>query len=363
MQLEDGPKGERHHREAPASQDTGHLHGGRAAVEDDGLPIAEKLPTPGADPDLLVGVAERPHGVGRLLSGLLGSGGAPMDTAKDALSFERFEVPAHGHLGAAERGGQTCHLDLLVLPQGLHDLASASPSVHGLKSTINLVRTHRSLGSLELMTVTQRTGRGSIEAVVFDIGGVLVDWDPRHLYRKVFSDTDRMERFLSEVCTPAWHAQHDLGVPFSSSIPALVAEYPEWTDEIRAWEVRFEEMWNGTIPGSVEILTALRAADNRVPMYAATNWGSDNWRLAKSLFPFLGGFDGELVSGEVQLLKPDPRFFDLLVDRFGLTPALTLYIDDNLENVRAALQKGFVVCHFTSAGQLNRLLVELGLIF
>jgi len=212
------------------------------------------------------------------------------------------------------------------------------------------------------MAVMERTERGSIDAVVFDIGGVLVDWDPRHLYRKVFLDADRMEVFLSQVCTPAWHAQHDLGVPFSSSIPALVSEYPEWADGIRAWEDRFEEMWSGPIPGSVEVLFHLRASDNRVPLYAATNWGSDNWRLAKTLFPFLEGFEGELVSADVGLLKPDPRFFDLLVDRFGLTPASTLYIDDNPANVRAAAQRGLVVCHFTSAEQLDHLLGDLGLI-
>ena len=210
--------------------------------------------------------------------------------------------------------------------------------------------------------MTERTEQGSIDAVVFDIGGVLVDWDPRHLYRKVIADGARMEVFLDQVCTPAWHAQHDLGVPFSSSIPALVSAYPEWTGEIRAWADRFQEMWSGPVPGSVEVLSTLQASDNRVPIYAATNWGSDNWRLAKTLFPFLGGFDGELVSADVRLLKPDPRFFDLLVDRFGLSPPSTLYIDDNPENVEAASQRGLVVYHFTRAEDLHRLLRRLGLI-
>ena len=212
------------------------------------------------------------------------------------------------------------------------------------------------------MTVVERTERRSIDAVAFDVGGVLVDWDPRHLYHKVFADADRMESFLREVCTPAWLAQHDLGVPFCSSIPALVSAFPEWANEIQAWEDRFEEMWNGPVPGSVEVFAALRASDNRVPIYAATNWGSDNWRLAKTLFPFLEWFDGELVSGDVRLLKPDRRFFDLLVRRFNLTPSSTLYIDDNPENVRAASQKGLVVCHFTSPERLARRLEDLGLL-
>lgn len=212
------------------------------------------------------------------------------------------------------------------------------------------------------MTVTNRTEHRSIDAVVFDVGGVLVDWDPRHLYRKVIADDARMEVFLREVCTPAWHAQHDLGVPFNSSVPALVIQHPEWTDEIQAWADRFQEMWSGPVRGSVEVLSALRASDTRVPIYAATNWGSDNWRLAKTLFPFLSGFDGELVSADVRLLKPDPRFFDLLVDRFRLTPTSTLYIDDNPENVDAASQKGLVVHHFTHAEKLESLLGRLRLI-
>lgn len=224
------------------------------------------------------------------------------------------------------------------------------------------MRTHTDLGSIKVMAVMDRTEHGSIDAVVFDVGGVLVDWDPRHLYRKVFSDAGRMEVFLRQVCTPAWHAQHDLGVPFSVSIPVLVSEYPEWADEICAWEDRFEEMWSGPIPGSVEILLQLRTSDKRVPIYAATNWGSDNWRRAKTLFPFLHGFDGELVSADVGLLKPDSRFFDLLVERFALTPASSLYIDDNPENVRAAAQRGLVVCLFTGADQLDDVLRNLGLV-
>jgi 2-haloacid dehalogenase len=203
---------------------------------------------------------------------------------------------------------------------------------------------------------------GSIEAVVFDVGGVLVDWDPRHLYRKIFADENRMETFLAQVCTPSWHAQHDLGVPFSSSIPALISDHPECANEIRAWADRFEEMWKGPVSGSVGLFAAMRASHNRRPIYAATNWGSENWRLAKTLFPFLEWFDGELVSGDVGLLKPDPRFFELLVRRFNLTPRSTLYIDDNTENVREAARTGFVVYHFTGAEGLSRRLEQLDLI-
>jgi 2-haloacid dehalogenase len=213
-----------------------------------------------------------------------------------------------------------------------------------------------------LMKVMEPMEPGPIDAVVFDVGGVLIDWDPRHLYRKIFHDADWMETFLSQVCTPAWHGQHDLGVPFSASIPALTTEHPEWADEIRAWADRFAEMWKGPVPGSVEVFAALRASDNRPPIYAATNWGSDNWKLAKTLFPFLEWFDGELVSADVGLLKPNPRFFELLMRRFRLTPSSTLYIDDNTENIKQACQTGFVVHHFTDAHGLTRRLEQLALI-
>jgi 2-haloacid dehalogenase len=212
------------------------------------------------------------------------------------------------------------------------------------------------------MKVTEPMEPASIDAVVFDVGGVLIEWDPRHLYRRILDDADRMEAFLSQVCTPAWHAKHDLGVPFSTSIPALTTEHPEWADEIRAWADRFAEMWKGPVPGSVEAFAALRASDNRPPIYAATNWGSDSWKLAKTLFPFLAWFDGELVSADVGLLKPDPRFYEVLVRRFELTPSSTLYIDDNPENVEQARQSGFLVHHFTGAVRLTRHLERMALI-
>jgi len=208
----------------------------------------------------------------------------------------------------------------------------------------------------------ESTEAGPIAAVVFDVGGVLIDWDPRHLYRKIFTSDHRMELFLGEICTPEWHAQHDLGVAFDASVRALVERHPGWADEIRAWGERFEEMWSGPVPGSVEVLAALRESDHRVPLYAATNWGSDTWELATTLFPFLTWFDGALVSARVGLLKPDPRFFDLLVQRFDLDPPSSLYIDDNAGNIDAASRRGFVVCRFTGAAVLARRLEAMGLL-
>ena len=200
----------------------------------------------------------------------------------------------------------------------------------------------------------------SIHTVVFDVGGVLIDWNPRHLYRKVFTDDATMERFLAEVCTPAWHAQHDLGASYGETIPALVAARPEWADEIRAWNERFAEMYDGPIAGTVQILEDLHRGG--VPVVASTNWGADSWAQAKVAYRFLNLFDGALVSGEVGVAKPDPAFYDLLVETFGLDPEHTLYVEDTLANLKAAAARGFVTHAFRSPDALGEELWHLGLL-
>jgi 2-haloacid dehalogenase len=198
-----------------------------------------------------------------------------------------------------------------------------------------------------------------IRTVVFDVGGVLIDWDPRYLYRELIPDEADMERFLAEVCAPDWHAQHDLGASYRDTIPPLVAAHPEWADEIRAWSARFVEMYGGVFDGTVALLGELRT--RQVPLFASTNWGAASWAAAKVRYDFLGWFQGALVSGEVGLAKPDPAFFDLLVDTFELHPSETLYIEDNLDNLRAAADRGFVTHRFVSAESLADALRRYGL--
>ncbi|HXW39487.1 MAG TPA: HAD family phosphatase [Acidimicrobiales bacterium] len=198
------------------------------------------------------------------------------------------------------------------------------------------------------------------DAVVLDVGGVLVDWDPRHLYRRIFSDPAEMERFLADVCTPEWHLQHDRGIPYEETIPALVAAHPDRAAEIRAWGDRFDEMYGGAIRGTVDLLAALR--DRDVPSYASTNWGAESWARAKLAFPFLDWFDGALVSGEVGISKPDPAFYALLVERFALDPSRTFYVEDNEENLRAAGAAGFVTHHFVDPPDLAAALRDHGLL-
>jgi 2-haloacid dehalogenase len=200
----------------------------------------------------------------------------------------------------------------------------------------------------------------AVRAVVFDVGGVLVDWDPRHLYRKLIADENTMEHFLQDVCSLEWHAQHDQGLAYSETIPTLVEIHPEWKSEIEAWELRFAEMWAGPIAGSVALLEEVRRRG--FPTFASTNWGAEAWQLARNFFPYLSTFDGALVSGEVGLIKPDPRFFALLIERFRLVPEETLYIEDTLVNLEAAERSGFVVHHFRTPDLLEDELARRGVI-
>jgi len=199
-----------------------------------------------------------------------------------------------------------------------------------------------------------------IDAVVFDVGGVLVDWDPRYLYRTLIPDEQEMERFLAEVCSLEWHAQHDLGASYEDTIPALITDHPLWADEVRAWSDRFVEMYGGIFEGTVELLGQLR--QRHVPLFASTNWGAESWELVKARYPFLRWFDGALVSGKVGIAKPDPAFFELLTETFGLVPEATLYIEDNLVNLEAAARQGFVTHLFVSPEALRAELDGRGLL-
>jgi 2-haloacid dehalogenase len=190
-----------------------------------------------------------------------------------------------------------------------------------------------------------------VEAVVFDVGGVLLDWDPRHLYRKLFADESEMEWFLAEICTPAWHAPHDRGVSTEASCAALASSYPQFSQLIWAWWKRSEEMIGGVDAGSVEILRAVR--ETGLPCYALTNMEAETYPLRLERFPFLGWFDGTVVSGREGMAKPEPGVFTRLLDRFGLKPSTTLMIDDTKENLEAASKLGIQTTLFRSSGQLR----------
>jgi 2-haloacid dehalogenase len=199
---------------------------------------------------------------------------------------------------------------------------------------------------------------GRPTAVVFDLGGVLLDWDPRHLYRNLFDDEAEMERFLSEVCTMEWHHAHDLGVSPEQTIPPLIEAHPEYAEVIRAW--RSEDMLKGPIDDTVEILRALKQAG--VPLYALTNMERETYPARRERYDFLRWFDGTVVSGFEGVAKPDRKVFELLLDRFGLNPETTLLIDDSPRNVAAARAAGIRGIEFESPAQLRRTLEEAGLL-
>jgi len=192
--------------------------------------------------------------------------------------------------------------------------------------------------------------------VLFDLGGVLVDWNPRHLYRRLFADEQAMEEFLETVCTRAWNEEQDLGRPFAEGVRLLTEQYPHWAEEIRAYDARWHEMLRGPIEGSVAVLGELR--ESGVGLFALTNWSAEKFPQSRARFPFFDWFTGIVVSGEERLKKPDPRIFDLAARRFGLDPGATVFVDDSATNVVAAERLGFRAHHFVGAAELRRALVE-----
>jgi 2-haloacid dehalogenase len=200
----------------------------------------------------------------------------------------------------------------------------------------------------------------TIEAVVFDIGGVLLDWDPRHLYRQVFDDEEVMERFLEDICTPQWHEPHDRGASTADSCALLADDHPEQAAEIWAWSTRGEEMVAGSFPETVQNLADLTSAG--VSCYALSNMEAETFPLRFERFEFFTLFDGIVISGQEGTAKPDRAIFELLCRRFELEPGKTLFIDDSLGNVRAASALGMATVHYRSPGDLRDCLRDLGLL-
>jgi 2-haloacid dehalogenase len=197
--------------------------------------------------------------------------------------------------------------------------------------------------------------------VVFDLGGVVVDWNPRYLYRKLFNGNESaMERFLATVCTQSWNEQQDAGRTFADACASLKMAHPGEAELIDAWFQRYDEMLAGEIPGSVGILAELRAC--RIPLYALSNWSKETFPIALSRFECLKWFQGILLSGDVGLLKPDRRIFEHFLKTFVIDPACCVYIDDRRENVDTAASCGMYPVLFTDSDSLRTELMRSGLI-
>jgi 2-haloacid dehalogenase len=201
----------------------------------------------------------------------------------------------------------------------------------------------------------------TIDAILFDLGGVLIDWNPRYLYRPLFKGDDAaMERFLAEVCPPHWNVQMDAGKPFAEAVAERSREFPEHADLIALWKQGWRDMLRDAIPESVEILGTLRERGLR--LYALTNWSAETFPVALERFAFLQWFEHIVVSGSVKLAKPDPRIFEHAIEHCRLTPAATLFIDDSLTNVEAARRLGLNAVHFEHPSGLRESLQGLGLL-
>ncbi|MCU0983931.1 MAG: HAD family phosphatase [Acetobacteraceae bacterium] len=199
----------------------------------------------------------------------------------------------------------------------------------------------------------------AVDAVIFDLGGVLIDWNPRHLYRKLFDDAAEMEAFLRDVCAPAWNLEQDRGRPWAQAIAELSAIHPDKAELIAAYRGRWHEMLKGPIAGTVAILEALHEAG--VPLYALTNWSAETYPIAEELYDFLGLFRGVVVSGRIGLVKPDAAIYTHTIERFGVAPERTVFIDDSAKNVAGAAEVGLRALHFTGPEPLARDLAALGL--
>jgi 2-haloacid dehalogenase len=198
------------------------------------------------------------------------------------------------------------------------------------------------------------------EAVIFDLGGVLIDWNPRHLYRKLIADEARREWFLSEICSPDWNLQQDYGRPIAEANAELCGRFPEHRELIQAFYGRWPEMLNGAIEPTVKVLERLDARG--VPLYALTNWSAETYGIAEPMFPFLQRFRHVAVSGRLKMGKPDPRIYRHLLELGGLDPRRTVFVDDSAKNVDAAAALGLHAIRFTDADDLEQRLAALGLL-
>jgi HAD superfamily hydrolase (TIGR01509 family) len=198
------------------------------------------------------------------------------------------------------------------------------------------------------------------KAVVWDFGNVIVRWDPRTLYSRIFPDPAECDLFLAEVCTMAWHAPTDCGVTFADNVAAKVAEHPHHEAAIRAWHERWSEMFSGAIPETEAAIEALH--ERGVPQYGLSNISHETLEATMAMSPAFARLAGVVASGLEGVMKPDPAIFRLCCERFGLSPPDVLFVDDSARNIGAARALGFDVHRFTDPADLRPALERRGLL-
>jgi len=200
-----------------------------------------------------------------------------------------------------------------------------------------------------------------INTIIFDLGAVLIDWNPHYLYRSLFADEEEMKNFLATVCTSDWNEEQDAGRSLEEGTQILVQKFPEHEEYIRAFYSRWEEMLGEPFWEVVEIFNELKDS-KKYKIFALTNWSAETFPVALKRYDFLNWFDGIIVSGEEKMRKPAPEFYNLLLSRYNVKRNEALFIDDNYRNILAAEKLGIQSIHFTSPIQLREALNELGIL-
>ncbi len=201
----------------------------------------------------------------------------------------------------------------------------------------------------------------AIKAIIWDLGNVLIDWNPKYVFDKLIVDEEKRTHFFQNICTIDWNENQDAGYPIKQATADLVAEHPEWKEYIEAYYGRWEEMLGGPIHETVEIFRELKKKAH-LKHYALTNWSHELFPVALQRYDFLHWFDGRVVSGEEKMRKPDLKFYQVLLDRYNLNADEVLFIDDNLRNAEAARSLGIKTIRFHSPQQLKEELLKLGIL-
>ena len=200
-----------------------------------------------------------------------------------------------------------------------------------------------------------------ITTIIFDLGAVLIDWNPRLMYRTLFDDEAEMEKFLAEITTSDWNEEQDAGRPLQEGTEILIQQFPEHEHLIRAFYGRWDEMLGEAFHDTVAIFKKLKES-GKYKIYALTNWSAETFPVAQARFEFLNWFDGIVVSGEEKMRKPTPEFYHILLNRYEVNAQECLFIDDNYRNILAAEKIGIECIHFISADALEAQLISLGLL-
>lgn len=203
------------------------------------------------------------------------------------------------------------------------------------------------------------TMKDKIKNIVFDFGGVLIDWNPVYLYRKIFHKEEEMNYFLEHVCRYDWNILQDAGRPLAEATALLQAQHPEYHEEIGMYYGRWAEMLGGTIDENVRLIKPLK---ERYKVYGLTNWSAETIPMAMERYDFFNDLDGMVVSGAEKVSKPDRRIYEILMQRYELKAEESLFIDDNYANIEAARELGFNTIHLTPDVELGKELIAIGLI-